>query len=144
MDLTKSRNLGDAYTRLIRQNRALRVTHWLLGMVVGLVYMSQLDFSHYRYWGRSGSVLVLLCIPVGPYAASAIFSWNFATRRTYRAVLFILLLILTSILMCKLFLIPFYRQFTMWERCEAAFVQSLVYVFCASWAFTPFFESDYT
>jgi hypothetical protein len=70
--------------------------------------------------------------------------WNFATRRTYRAVLFVLLLILTSMLMCKLFLIPFYRQFTMWEKCEPAFVQSLIYVFCASWAFTPFFESDYT
>ena len=142
MDLTKSRDLGDAYTRLTRQNRVLRLTHWLLGIIVGLVYMSQLDFSHYRYWGRSGSVLVLLAIPVGPYAASAIFSWNFATRRTYRAVLFVLLLIVTSMLMCKLFLNPIYHKFPMWEKFEGAFAQSLIYVFCASWAFTPFFEND--
>jgi hypothetical protein len=142
MDLAKSRNVGDAYTRLTRQNLTLRVTHLLLGVIVGLVYMSQLDLSHYRYWGRSGSVLVLLAIPVGPYAASAIFSWNFATRRTSRAVLFVLLLIVTSMLMCKLFLSHFYHQFTMLEKIEGTCVQSLVYVFCASWAFESFFEND--
>jgi hypothetical protein len=87
--LAREQELGARYNRLTRQIIAFRLTHVVLAIVIGVIYMSHLKLDHLVYWRGFGfKTILLVALPVWPYVGSALFSWSLATRNRVRPWIF--------------------------------------------------------
>jgi hypothetical protein len=65
--------LGRAYEKIVRRHGVLLTTHVVLGLLSGLVLMSQEDFRRFPYWGRVGiAALVRHLMASWPYVVSGV------------------------------------------------------------------------
>jgi len=89
------------YERIVIHRRLLAWTHTVLAFIVALVYLSQIDFSHFAYWrlGSGLGITFMLGPPLFPYVLSAIHSRKVVTDDRVRLAGFILVLIVGSVLM---------------------------------------------
>jgi hypothetical protein len=65
--------VGREYERMVRRRATLLATHVVLGLLSGLVLMSQEDFRRFSYWGPVGlSALVRHLCASWPYVVSGV------------------------------------------------------------------------
>jgi hypothetical protein len=94
------------YERLVIHRKLLAWIHVVLAFIVALVYLTQLDLSHFAYWrlGFGMGIILMLVPPLFPYLLSAIHSRRVVTVDRIRLAWFILVLLLGSVLMGLLLL----------------------------------------
>jgi hypothetical protein len=90
-----------AYERLVFHRRLLVWTHVVLALIVALIFLNSIDFSHFAYWRRGFGVVLsfVLVPPLLPYLISGIYSGNRVTQDRIRLAAFLLVLVLGSAVM---------------------------------------------
>ena len=87
--------VGPDYDRLVINRTFLLWLHVVLGVALGIAYVSTLDYSHFRWWSRwSQQALLIRCfVPVVPYLISVIFSRRVVTQHRIGVVIFTVVLV---------------------------------------------------
>jgi hypothetical protein len=127
---------GHDYERLMRQSALVRGTHVVMGAIVAVIYEGQRDFSHYAFWRSSGwGIVVILLVPLWPYAISCINVWRRNTTRWARPWIFCVVMVLITVLVCLYYLSPLNREYGLYGTALVTIMQFNLFRFFVSWTF---------
>jgi hypothetical protein len=141
--LAREQELGARYNRLTRQIIAFRLTHVVLAIVIGVIYMSHLKLDHLVYWRGFGfKTILLVALPVWPYVGSALFSWSLATRNRVRPWIFFFTLVASTACLGAFYSGLWGNELEAVYKVGVTFAQFLLYLFTGSWALDNFAEDE--
>jgi hypothetical protein len=133
-----SQRIGTKYDRLVLYRAFLLWFQLTLGFAVGLLFLSTVNLSHFRYWGGRAAVAALLIGlgPAMPYLISAAFSRRLVTSNRLSIWLYIIILLLGTVMVSYVYLLGLNQTYGTLPVIGA---QTLLYMVAASvlWRDSP-------